>query len=163
MDSVSVPRRRGPTVEASWVSQSWLLIGRGPRGRGVSGGRPSGISFYRQWATKCSCSAPGCWLRARRKLFIRAQMQIHLTVCLGQIPRRPKKKPPMLKNHVARRELWLLVQRGRGVQNAQGVFNLFLFLHQDLNDVVRKQTDPRLPHRQIIIMIIIKMDYVLSR
>lgn len=159
MDSISVPRRRGPTVEASWVSQSWLLIGRGPRGRGVGGGQPSGISFYRQWATKCSCSAPGCWLRARRKLFICAQMQIHLTVCLGQIPRRPKKK-----HHVARRELWLLVQRERGVQNAQGVLNIFLFFfHQDLNDVVRKQTDPRLPHRQIIIMIIIKMDYVLSR
>lgn len=38
----------------------------------------------------------------------------------------------------------------------------FIFLHQELN-VVRKQTDLRLPHRQIIIMIIIKMDYVLSR
>lgn len=33
----------------------------------------------------------------------------------------------MLKNHVARRELWLLVQRGRGVQNAQGVLNPFFF------------------------------------
>lgn len=50
-----------------------------------------------------------------------------------------------------------------GVQNAQGVLNFFFFfLHQELN-VVRKQTDLRLPHRQIIIMIIIKMDYVLSR
>lgn len=50
-----------------------------------------------------------------------------------------------------------------GVQNAQSVLNFFyFFLHQELN-VVRKQTDLRLPHRQIIIMIIIKMDYVLSR
>lgn len=101
----------------------WLA--EGPEG-GSQGGQPSGISFYRQWATKCSCSAPGCWLRARRKLFIRAQMQIHLTVCLGQIPRRPKKNSHAEKlcrktQVVAPGAAWT------GVQNAQGVLNLFFF------------------------------------
>lgn len=41
--------------------------------------RPSGISFYRQAATKCWCSAT----HTQHKLFIYIQTQIHLTVWVG--------------------------------------------------------------------------------
>lgn len=47
----------------------------------------------------------------------------------------------MLKNHVARRELWLLVRRGRGVQNAQGVLNLFFFFFSSRFERRRTQAD----------------------
>lgn len=97
----------------------------------AEGRRPSGISFYRQTATKCSCSAPGAACATGQSyLYPHRCRCIELSVCLGRIPRSLKKAA------VLEKPKYRLLVGAHSLERTQ-VFSLLLLL-KDLNKVVRE-------------------------
>lgn len=69
-------RKKNNFLKQTYTQRPAGFVGAGDPAKA---NRPSGISFYRQAATKCWCSAT----HTQHKLFIYIQTQIHLTVWVG--------------------------------------------------------------------------------